>query len=132
MDNPGTCTYVLEFVLPPETKQFIEEDNSCENMGNYGAVQMDTMVINHFIANGKCTINVYKFDFYPKMAYFYIVGLRNNEFAQTYFDELSKEEMRAIEAIRETDTCAIFEAIVLEVEPKYIDYVGYFDVHYYQ
>lgn len=127
LKNPGTMTYVIEFVLPPEANQFIEDDDSCDNMINYGSVQMDTIAINHFIRTGNCCINVYHFNFFPKMAYFYIAGLINNEFAQVYFEGLGKEEACAIEAINKADTYEIFEAIVLEVEPKFDGYINHFD-----
>lgn len=127
LDNPGNSTYVFEIVLPPEAKQYIEEDDSCENMVNYGAVQIDTDIINWFIEYAKCTINIYRFDYFPKMAYFYISGLFNNEFTQDYFDDMDKAEYNAIKAISKADTYQVWEQIVCEVEPQFINYTGLYD-----
>lgn len=127
LNKPGTSTYVFEILLPPEAKDFIEEDDSCDRASETGAVQMDVNIINSFIEQGKCTINIYSFDFFPKMAYFYIANLIDNEYTQDYFDDLSKAEYSAINAIRGAETYSIWDAIVCELDPVFIDYIGQFD-----
>lgn len=131
LDNPGKYTYVFEFVLPKEAERFIEIDDSCENMELYGAVQMDMDIINMFIELGKCTVNVYKYDFFPKMSYFYIAGLVDNEYATDFLYDLSSAERRAIEAINNSDTCSIYEEVVLEVYPTFDICNGQLDSKHY-
>lgn len=109
---PHDKTFVLEFILPKELEEYILEDDSCEGMGDYGAVEMNMALINEIIEQEKCTINVYGIPFFPKLAYFYIAGLMDNPYTTEYFDNLPKAEHSAIEAIRQNDTCWFFDEIM--------------------
>lgn len=132
LENPGRYTYVFEFVLPREAERYIDVDDSCENMDTCGAVQMDRDVINMFITLGKCTVNVYKYDFFPKMSYFYIAGLTQNPNASDFFDNLPPVERQAIEAINDTDTYLIYDEIILGACPEFDVCHGQLDPKHYQ
>lgn len=111
-DVPHNETFVLEFILPKEFEEYILEDDSCENMGSYGAVQMNMALINEIIEQEKCTINVYGIPFFPKLAYFYIAGLIHNPFVTDYLDDLPKGEYSVLETISQSENCWFYDEIM--------------------
>lgn len=90
---------VLEFILPPEIKEYLQADDSCEHMD--GAFQLDIWIINNLIAEDKCTINVYKYGFAPKCSLLYITGLQDNPYFDAE-DALSQTEQEMLMAFSQS------------------------------
>lgn len=129
LSNPGKFTYVLEFILPPEIKEYMEEDDSCESMSNYGAVQVDIDILNELIKQDKCTINAYQFDFAPKCSLAYICGLLDNPYCSDAFDNFTQTEIDIMEALRKSNV--LLEEL-FDISFEFDKYYGsQFDKNYY-
>ncbi len=97
--KPNDYTWVMEFHFPEEFKEYIDPDESCPNMKDYGAVEIDVDIINKWIEENKCKIIFHKFFFAVKCSLLYLSGVCNNKYASYGVDCLKSYERNALEAI---------------------------------
>lgn len=108
LPQPFNTTCVLEIIFYCDKKGDIinswedicVEDCSCENMST--AVCMDADIFNSLVKEGKVGFNIHKYEFFPKLALYYIAPMltENSLFNK---DCLSKGELKACKIIRDAE-----------------------------
>lgn len=108
LPQPFNTTCVLEIIFYCDKKGDIInswediciEDCSCENMST--AVCMDTDIFNSLVKEGKVGFNIHKYEFFPKLALYYIAPMLTEN---TLFNKdcLSKGELKACKIIRDAE-----------------------------
>ena len=124
MKNPDPYTCVLEFEFEDDCLDEFEEDDSCENMGAFGANQIFSKTLNNFIKEGKCKVYLHLFEFMVKCSLIYLAPLtrKNPYFNSNKF--LSKTEINFANTI--LDNSIFFEKIYqlqeVECKPIYFNF----------
>lgn len=108
LPQPFNTTCVLEIIFYCDKKGDIinswedicVEDCSCENMST--AVCMDADIFNSLVKEGKVGFNIHKYEFFPKLALYYIAPMLTES---TLFNKdcLSKGELKACKIIRDAE-----------------------------
>ena len=108
LPQPFNTTCVLEIIFYCDKKGDIInswediciEDCSCENMST--AVCMDADIFNSLVKEGKVGFNIHKYEFFPKLALYYIAPMLTEN---TLFNKdcLSKGELKACKIIRDAE-----------------------------
>lgn len=108
LPHPFNTTCVLEIIFYCDKKGDIinswedicVEDCSCENMST--AVCMDADIFNSLVKEGKVGFNIHKYEFFPKLALYYIAPMLTEN---TLFNKdcLSKGELKACKIIRDAE-----------------------------
>lgn len=108
LPQPFNTTCVLEIIFYCDKKGDIInswediciEDCSCENMST--AVCMDADIFNSLVKEGKVGFNIHKYEFFPKLALYYIAPMlaENTLFNK---DCLSKGELKACKIINDAE-----------------------------
>lgn len=108
LPQPFNTTCVLEIIFYCDKKGDIinswedicVEDCSCENMST--AVCMDADIFNSLVKEGKVGFNIHKYEFFPKLALYYIAPMLTEN---TLFNKdcLSKGELKACKIIRDAE-----------------------------
>lgn len=103
----GTC--VVEFQIPDEVYEWAKENNiispdcSCENMEDYGALQVDAWWININIKSNVIKMRVWYFDFNSYLTPFYLSGLFQNEYFEETLEKLPRLMYEAIKVIADSE-----------------------------
>lgn len=108
LPQPFNTTCVLEIIFYCDKKGDIInswediciEDCSCENMST--AVCMDADIFNSLVKEGKVGFNIHKYEFFPKLALYYIAPMLTEN---TLFNKdcLSKGELKACKIISDAE-----------------------------
>lgn len=108
LPQPFNTTCVLEIIFYCDKKGDIInswediciEDCSCENMST--AVCMDADIFNSLVKEGKVGFNIHKYEFFPKLALYYIAPMLTEN---TLFNKdcLPKGELKACKIIRDAE-----------------------------
>lgn len=108
LPQPFNTTCVLEIIFYCDKKGDIInswediciEDCSCENMST--AVCMDADIFNSLVKEGKVGFNIHKYEFFPKLALYYIAPMFTEN---TLFNKdcLSKGELKACKIISDAE-----------------------------
>ena len=108
LPQPFNTTCVLEIIFYCDKKGDIinswedicVEDCSCENMST--AVCMDADIFNSLVKEGKVGFNIHKYEFFPKLALYYIAPMLTEN---TLFNKdcLSKGELKACKIISDAE-----------------------------
>lgn len=108
LPQPFNTTCVLEIIFYCDKKGDIInswediciEDCSCENMST--AVCMDADIFNSLVKEGKVGFNIHKYEFFPKLALYYIAPMLTEN---TLFNKdcLSKGELKICKIIRDAE-----------------------------
>ena len=108
LPQPFNTTCVLEIIfycdkkgdIVNSWKDICVEDCSCENMST--AVCMDADIFNSLVKEGKVGFNIHKYEFFPKLALYYIAPMLTEN---TLFNKdcLSKGELKACKIIRDAE-----------------------------
>lgn len=125
LEAPYNKTYVLEFHFPSEFRQFIEEDESCEGMGSYGAVQVDIDVLNDWLKTKPCEVYLHTYRFVVKNSLMYISGLIDNEFALPGLERLPEYELQIMKALSKEFNEAFWEDFILCPEETHFRQVSF-------
>ena len=122
--DPYSQTCVIEFGISDElyefavNKEYIEPDNSVENMADYGAVQVEACWLNKMIKLGRIDMRVFYYEFNRNLTPFYLSGLFENQ----YFEEtLEKLPYEMYEAVKLLHNNGIFIEELLDSELQKID-----------
>lgn len=115
-ENPGDRTVVLEFIFVDDNIYFedIEEDLSCPNMS--WAVQMDADRFNEIMKEGKFTVKVHFYQFYPKMSLCYLIPLADNSFFN--FKSLKCEERVLLLQLKNMECYTLYDAIINDLQEE--------------
>lgn len=96
-EEPTCVTYVYEFHFPEEFEEFVETDESCDNMEYYGAVQVNLATVNKYMQQGKCKLIIHTFPFSIKSSLLYITGLADNpNFDLNVLDDFEQEVLASL------------------------------------
>lgn len=108
LPQPFNTTCVLEIIFYCDKKGDIinswedicVKDCSCENMST--AVCMGADIFNSLVKEGKVGFNIHKYEFFPKLALYYIAPMLTEN---TLFNKdcLSKGELKACKIIRDAE-----------------------------
>lgn len=122
--DPYSQTCVIEFSISDElyefavNEEYIEPDNSAENMADCGAVQVEASWLNKMIKLGKLDMRIFYYEFNRNLTPFYISGL----FENPYFEEtLEKLPYEMYEAVKLLHNNSIFIEELLDPELQKID-----------
>lgn len=98
---PGNFTVVFELMVEDSViEEYMEPDDSCENMSDVGAVTVPSNVLNELIDMGVIKVKVHFFPFNSKFSLFYLVGLIENEYFQdTLLECLSYAERSVLKQL---------------------------------
>ena len=121
---PYSQTCVIEFGISDElyefavNEEYIEPDNSAENMADCGAIQVDACWLNKMIKLGRIDMRVFYYEFNRNLTPFYLSGL----FENPYFEEtLEKLPYEMYEAVKLLHNNGIFIEELLDPELQKID-----------
>lgn len=96
-ENPEHVTYVYEFHFPEEFAEFLETDESCENMEHFGAVQVNMATVNKYMQQEKCKLIIHTFPFSIKCSLLYITGMVDNpNFDMDSLDDFEQEILKSL------------------------------------
>ena len=122
--DPYSQTCVIEFGISDElyefavNEEYIEPDNSAENMADCGAIQVDACWLNKMIKLGRIDMRVFYYEFNRNLTPFYLSGL----FENPYFEEtLEKLPYEMYEAVKLLHNNGIFIEELLDPELQKID-----------
>ena len=122
--DPYSQTCVIEFSISDElyefavNEEYIEPDNSVENMADYGAVQVDACWLNKMIKLGKLDMRIFYYEFNRNLTPFYISGLFENPYFEETLEKLPCEMYEAVKLLHDN---SIFIEELLDPELQKID-----------
>lgn len=105
--DPYSQTCVIEFGISDELydyaveKEYIEPDNSVENMADCGAVQVDACWLNKMIKLGRLDMRIFYYKFNRNLTPFYISGLFDNPYFEETLEKLPHEMYEAVKFLHE-------------------------------
>lgn len=103
--DPYSQTCVIEFGISDElyefavNKEYIEPDNSVENMADYGAVQVEACWLNKMIKLGRIDMRVFYYEFNRNLTPFYLSGLFENQYFEETLEKLPYEMYEAVKLL---------------------------------
>lgn len=115
-ENPDDRTVVLEFIFQDDEIYFedIEENSSCPNMP--WAVQMDTDKFNKLMKEGKHSIRIHFYQFYPKMSLCYLVPLADSNLFN--LKSLKYEERVLLLQLKNMECYTLYDALIYDLSEK--------------
>ena len=122
--DPYSQTCVIEFGISDElyefavNEEYIEPDNSVENMADYGAVQVDACWLNKMIKLGRIDMRVFYYEFNYALTPFYLSGLFDNPYFKATLEKLPHEMYEAVKLLHNN---SIFIEELLDPELQKID-----------
>ena len=122
--DPYSQTCVIEFGISDElyefavNEEYIEPDNSAENMANCGAVQVDAYWFNKMIKLGRIDMRVFYYEFNRNLTPFYLSGLFENPYFEETLEKLSYEMYEAVKLLYNN---GVFIEELLDPELQKID-----------
>lgn len=102
---PYSQTCVIEFGISDElyefavNEEYIEPDNSAENMADCGAIQVDACWLNKMIKLGRIDMRVFYYEFNYALTPFYLSGLFDNPYFRATLEKLPHEMYEAIKLL---------------------------------
>lgn len=103
LDMPDSYTRVIEIRIPKIfVEDFIETDDSCENMQHCGAVQIMSEDLNKLLQYPDVEVYAYDFEFCVKCSLLYISGISENRYAIKGLEQLPSYERSVLQALRST------------------------------
>lgn len=122
--DPYSQTCVIEFGVSDElfefavNEEYIEPDNSAENMADYGAVQVDACWLNKMIKLGRLDMRVFYYEFNRNLTPFYISGLFESPYFEKTLENLPYEMYEAVKLLHNNN---IFIEELLDPELQRIE-----------
>lgn len=124
LPKPGNKTCVIEFQILDELYEKAKEDSeispddSCENMGSCGSLQVDVCWLNEHIKTGEIKMRVWVFEFNPCLTPFYLSSLFQNEYFEETLEKLSPLMYDAVKVIAEAGILLedLFDCECLRIE----------------
>lgn len=115
-ETPDNRTVVLEFIFADDNIYFedVEEDLSCPNM--CWAVQIDADKFNELIRNGKCSIKIHFYKFYPKMSLCYLVPLVDNDYFN--LEALTNDEKDLLLKLKNMECYTLYDSIIYDLSEE--------------
>lgn len=105
--DPYSQTCVIEFGISDElyefavNEEYIEPDNSAEDMADCGAVQVDACWLNKMIKLGRIDMRVFYYEFNRNLTPFYLSGLFGNPYFEETLEKLPYEMYEAVKFLHE-------------------------------
>ena len=102
---PYSQTCVIEFGISDElyefavNEEYIEPDNSAENMADCGAIQVEASWLNKMIKLGKLDMRVFYYEFNRNLTPFYLSGLFDNPYFEETLEKLPYEMYEAVKLL---------------------------------
>ena len=121
---PYSQTCVIEFGISDElyefavNEEYIEPDNSAENMADCGAIQVDACWLNKMIKLGRIDMRVFYYEFNYALTPFYLSGLFDNPYFRATLEKLPHEMYEAVKLLHNNN---IFIEELLDPELQRID-----------
>ena len=121
---PYSQTCVIEFGISDElyefavNEEYIEPDNSAENMADCGAIQVDACWLNKMIKLGRIDMRVFYYEFNRNLTPFYLSGLFENPYFEETLEKLPHEMYEAVKLLHNN---SIFIEELLDPELQKID-----------
>lgn len=103
--DPYSQTCVIEFGISDElyefavNEEYIEPDNSVENMADCGAVQVDACWLNKMIKLGRLDMRIFYYEFNRNLTPFYLSGLFENSYFEETLEKLPYEMYEAVKLL---------------------------------
>lgn len=103
--DPYSQTCVIEFGISDElyefavNEEYIEPDNSVENMADCGAVQVEACWFNKMIKLGRIDMRVFYYEFNRNLTPFYLSGLFDNPYFEGTLEKLPYEVYEAVKLL---------------------------------
>lgn len=103
--DPYSQTCVIEFGISDElyefavNEEYIEPDNSVENMADYGAVQVEACWFNKMIKLGRIDMRVFYYKFNRNLTPFYLSSLFENPYFEETLEKLPSEMYEAVKLL---------------------------------
>ena len=122
--DPYSQTCVIEFGISDElyefavNEEYIEPDNSAENMADYGSVQVEASWLNKMIKLGKLDMRIFYYEFNRNLTPFYISGLFENPYFEETLEKLPCEMYEAVKLLHDN---SIFIEELLDPELQKIE-----------
>lgn len=108
LDEPSAITCVLEFQFNDNALDLFENDMSSDT---FAADQINLEEINYIIHKKQCKIITHYFQFYPKLALFYLTGLKENPYFITAIENMKEVDRLALEIASKSSNYELFESI---------------------
>lgn len=122
--DPYSQTCVIEFGVSDElydyavNEEYIEPDNSAENMADCGAVQVEASWLNKMIKLGKLDMRIFYYEFNRNLTPFYLSGLFENPYFEETLEKLPCEMYEAVKLLHNNN---IFIEELLDPELQRIE-----------
>ena len=122
--DPYSQTCVIEFGISDElyefavNEEYIEPDNSAENMADCGAIQVDACWLNKMIKLGRIDMRVFYYEFNHNLTPFYLSGLFDNPYFEETLEKLPYEMYEAVKLLHDN---SIFIEELLDPELQKIE-----------
>lgn len=103
--NPYSQTCVIEFGISDElyefavNEEYIEPDNSAENMADCGSVQVEACWLNKMIKLGRLDMRIFYYEFNRNLTPFYLSGLFENPYFEETLEKLPNEMYEAVKLL---------------------------------
>ena len=107
--NPYSQTCVIEFGISDElyefavNEEYIEPDNSAENMADCGAVQVEACWLNKMIKLGRLDMRIFYYEFNRNLTPFYLSSLFENPYFEETLEKLPYEMYEAVKLLHNND-----------------------------
>lgn len=122
--DPYSQTCVIEFGISDElyefavNEEYIEPDNSAENMADCGAVQVEASWLNKMIKLGKLDMRIFYYEFNRNLTPFYLSSLFENPYFEETLEKLPCEMYEAVKLLHNNN---IFIEELLDPELQRIE-----------
>lgn len=122
--DPYSQTCVIEFGISDElyefavNEEYIEPDNSAENMADCGAVQVEACWLNKMIKLGRLDMRIFYYEFNRNLTPFYLSGLFENPYFEETLEKLPYEMYEAVKLLHNNN---IFIEELLDPELQRIE-----------
>lgn len=122
--DPYSQTCVIEFGISDElyefavNEEYIEPDNSAENMADCGAVQVEASWLNKMIKLGRLDMRIFYYEFNRNLTPFYLSGLFENPYFEETLEKLPYEMYEAVKLLHKNN---IFVEELLDPELQKIE-----------
>ena len=125
--DPYSQTCVIEFGISDElyefavNKEYIESDNSVENMADFGAVQVEACWLNKMIKLGRIDMRVFYYEFNRNLTPFYLSGLLDNPYFEATLERLPNEMYEAVKLLHDNSIFIeeLFDPELQKIEDLY-------------
>ena len=107
--DPYSQTCVIEFGISDElyefavNEEYIEPDNSAENMADYGSVQVEASWLNKMIKLGRIDMRIFYYEFNRNLTPFYLSSLFENPYFEETLEKLPYEMYEAVKLLHNND-----------------------------